>query len=58
MKIVKKLKKAIGMAEAQDAAVGLNPYQRHLTNAAKKKLKNRGGDQLKKKSRKRNRGKR
>ena len=55
MKIIPKLKRAIGLAEKVDAAVGLTEYQAHLTNNAKKKLRNRKQDVLKKKSRKRNR---
>ena len=56
MKIIPKLKRAIGMAEAYDAEGGLTPHQRSLTNAARKKLKNRKSEVLQKKSRKRNRG--
>lgn len=42
-------------AEAHDAKIGLTPYQKHLTKAARKKLRNRKRGVLQKKSRRRNR---
>jgi hypothetical protein len=52
--VIKRLKRAIGMASEVEKERGLTHYERHLTENAKKKLKNRKRDVVAKKSRRRN----